>query len=51
MIVGGVIQDIAEKVNSGIKNKVTENLGAELPDKVQEKVNEKVAKGDKKVHF
>ena len=48
LIVGGVIQDIAEKVNSGIKNKVTENLGAELPDKVQEKVNEKVAKGDKK---
>ena len=48
MIVGGVIQDIAEKVNSGIKNKMTENLGAELPDKVQEKVNEKVAKGDKK---
>ena len=45
---GGIIQDIAEKVNSGIKNKVTENLGAELPAKVQEKVNEKVAKGDKK---
>ena len=48
LIVGGIIQDIAEKVNNGIKNKVTENLGAELPDKVQEKVNEKVAKGDKK---
>ena len=48
LIVGGIIQDIAEKVNSGIKNKVTENLGAELPAKVQEKVNEKVAKGDKK---
>ena len=48
LIVGGVIQEISEKVNSGIKNKVTENLGAELPAKVQEKVNEDVAKGDKK---
>ena len=34
LIVGGIIQDISEKVNNGIKKfKVTENLGAELPEK------------------
>ena len=47
LIVGGVIQDIAEKVNQGIKNKITESMGAELPDEVQKKVNEEVAKGNK----
>ena len=31
LIVGGIIQEVSEKVNQGLKNKVTENLGTELP--------------------
>tara|TARA_Y100000004_G_scaffold52028_2_gene57673 strand:+ start:4406 stop:6205 length:1800 start_codon:yes stop_codon:yes gene_type:complete len=47
LIVGGVLQEVSEKVNQGLKNKVTESIGTELPPKVQEKVNEKVAEGKK----
>ena len=46
LIVGGIIQEVSEKVNQGLKNKVTENLGTELPAKVQEKVNKKGCEGD-----
>ena len=46
LIVGGIIQEVSEKVNQGLKNKVTENLGTELPAKVQEEVNKKVVEGD-----